>query len=93
MSQDPLNTTGFTSNYKVRGGLDEDAETLWAPVWGGRPDLTDGEAEIKASTRISEASDTLGRASRVSEDGDASLSLSGQMRTAAREPNTKATAA
>lgn len=50
------------------------------------------EAEIKAPTRISEASDTLARAlSGVSEERAASLSLTGQTHATAKEPETKVT--
>lgn len=60
-----------------------------------RADLTDreavhwGDAKIKSSTRISEASDTLAWALRFSEEGAALLSLSVWAHTVAKEEETK----
>lgn len=48
-----------------------------------------GVAEIKASTRISEASDTLASALSVSEAGAASLSLTLCTHTVTKEAETK----
>lgn len=56
---------------------------MWRRRIGSEANLTDGEAdgggnaEIKAPTRISEASDTLAQAPGVSEEGAASVSVTG----------------